>query len=96
VNYLVNYLVYDSSSDSDSSNDEEYGCEERKQIRIDAAKHCCNAKGQQEYFNRLVSEAKEAKHEGIAHVLCRWVLVADYCWNMRIPHFGEEQPGETY
>jgi hypothetical protein len=92
----ANYLVYTSDSDSDSDDEDEDDCEEREQILIDAAQHCCNAKGQREYFNRLTAEAKEANHEGMAHILRRWVLVADYCQNMGIPHFGGEQPGETY
>jgi hypothetical protein len=80
----------------DSDEEDEDDCEEREQILIDAAKHCCNAKGQREYFNRLTAEAKEANYEGMAHIVRRWVLVADYCQNMGIPHFGGEQPGKTY
>ena len=32
----------------------------------------------------------------IPHRLRRYCLVADYCQNMALPHFGGEQPGETY
>jgi hypothetical protein len=83
----ANYLVYKNSdsdsSDSDSDEEDEDDCEEREQIMI-AAKHCCNAKGQREYFNRLTAEAKEGNYEGMAHILRRWVLVS----TPRFAHHG--------
>jgi hypothetical protein len=96
VNHLLSYHNSYSDSSSDEESDSNNDCKERERVPIDAVKHCTNAKSQREYFNRLTAEAKEANFEGISHALRHWVLVAGYCQNMGIPHFGGEQSGETY
>jgi hypothetical protein len=94
----TNYLIFSSDEDEDSDTDSDGDdCEVRERILIDAAKHCSNAKAQRDYFNRLTAEAKQANTVvPLAHHIRHWLLVADYCQNMGIPHFGGEQPGETY
>jgi hypothetical protein len=52
------------------------------------------AKSQWDYFNLKKMEAKADVGKAPAD-RCH-TFVADYCQNMGLPHFGLEQPGETY
>jgi hypothetical protein len=55
----TNYLIFSSYEEEDSDTDtDDDDCEVHECILIDAAKHCCNAKAQRDFCNRLTAEAK--------------------------------------
>jgi hypothetical protein len=66
----------------------------REQLINEAHKHVGMARAQREFFNLKKLEAKADVGKPRAEQ-CH-TYVADYCQNMGIPHFGSEQPGETY
>ena len=62
----------------------------------DAYRHVNNAKLQRALFNTKQQLAREDAQENKPHNECCYTLVGDYCQNMRLPHFGGQQPGDTY
>lgn len=53
-------------------------------------------RAQREYVNKLAAEAKLHATQNIPWPTRKYAYCSDYCQNMDIPHFGSEQPGETY
>jgi hypothetical protein len=82
--------------DEDEDNQDIMDMEEREARIIKAHKHVAHAKKQRELLNLKVQEARDDAALKVPHRLRRYCLVADYCQNMALPHFGGEQPGETY
>lgn len=58
--------------------------------------HVDAARKQRAYVNSKVNDAFQDRLENRPHSERRYVLYGDYCQNMCMPHFGSEQPGETY
>jgi hypothetical protein len=83
-------------SDEEDEEDDEDDVDEREARISKAYKHVENAQKQRDLFNLKVEEARSDAALTVAHRLRRYCLVADYCQNMALPHFGGEQPGETY
>ena len=69
--------------------------EEREKLIDAVMEHVKMAKTQREYANELTRQASTIKLDLIKTVK-KYVFVVDYCQNMGVPHFGEQQPGETY
>ena len=86
----------DDGLTSDEEDDVNDDVDEREAGIAKAHKHVQNAQKQRDLFNLKVEEARSDKTLGLPHRLRRYCLVADYCQNMALPHFGGEQPGETY
>ena len=51
---------------------------------------------QRKYVKEKALEAKEDLLNEIDWPERRYTFCGDYCQNMDLPHFGSEQPGETY
>ena len=58
--------------------------------------HCDSFIAQRTYVQKLAKEAKEDLIERVNWPNRRYSFCADYCQNMDLPHFGQEQPGETF
>ena len=58
--------------------------------------HCQMWKRQREYVQEKRDEAKEDFRNKVLWPDRRDMLVGDYFPNLDLPHFGGEQPGETY
>jgi hypothetical protein len=84
----------EESSTSDEEDEEDV--DERESRIAKAYKHVENAQKQRDLFNLKVEEARSDAALLVPHRHRRYCLVADYCQNMALPHFGGEQPGETY
>ena len=59
-------------------------------------KHCDEYRAQREYVISLAKEAKEHYDTNVQWPRRKYSFCSDYCQNIDIPHFGREQPGETY
>jgi len=62
---------------------------QQEQVILKAAKHVKMACIQREYYNEKKAEAKANPSEIKVYTI-------DYAQNVMMPHFGSEQPGETY
>ena len=82
----------DDGANDDGANDDN-DCED---IVAKAGKHCKQAKSMRELFNEMKLLAKQADTDSTPHAERLYCLVVDYCMNLALPHFGSEQPGETY
>ena len=58
--------------------------------------HCDDFTAQRRYVQALSLNAKEDLNGNIPFQNRRFAYCSDYCQNMDLPHFGSEQPGETY
>jgi hypothetical protein len=56
--------------------------------------HVTQARSQRELVGLREEEATASRNH--AHCDRSFCLVADYCQNLSLPHFGSEQPGDTY
>jgi hypothetical protein len=84
-----------SSEATNSDEDEKFNRMMEKEETINKAhKHVLMAKSQRDFFNIKKLEAKADVGKGNSDRCV--TFVADYCQNMDMPHFGSEQPGETY
>ena len=61
-----------------------------------SALHMTMAKAQHLYRNEMVRWYKEKYKENLHFNYSEFVLTFDYIQNLGIPHFREEQPGDTY
>ena len=97
---FMNRHKYRTSLDEKESDDEPTAdnndSEEVEAIISKAYRHVKNAKLQRELFKSKETDAKDDYKANVPHAQRRYTLVADYCQNMGLPHFGGEQPGETY
>jgi hypothetical protein len=97
---FMNAHKYKQSKDEESltsdEEDDDDDLEEREARIAKAYRHVENAQKQRDLFNLKVEEARSDAALLVPHRLRRYCLVADYCQNMALPHFGGEQPGETY
>ena len=59
-------------------------------------KHCDEYRAQREYVISLAKEAKKHYDTNVQWPRRKYSFCSDYCQNIDIPHFGREQPGETY
>jgi hypothetical protein len=84
------------TSDEEDEDDVVDDVDEREAGIAKAYKHVENAQKQRDLFNLKVEEARSDATLLVPHRLRRYCLVADYCQNMALPHFGGKQPGETY
>jgi hypothetical protein len=94
-----NRLKYKEHDDEDSSDDEEDGdngeFREEKLIQA-AAAHVEQAQCMREAVQARTAKAAEDLQNSVPHSQRSYAIVADYAQNLDLPHFGEEQPGETY
>ena len=88
-------LTSDEEDNEDEDDQDIMDMEEREARITKAHKHVAHAKRQRELLNLKVQEARDDAALKVPHRLRRYCLVADYCQNMALPHFGGEQPGET-
>ena len=58
--------------------------------------HCDDFSSQRRYVQTLSLDAKEDLKNAIPFSNRKFSYCSDYCQNMDLPHFGSEQPGETY
>ncbi|KAG7358348.1 hypothetical protein IV203_014936 [Nitzschia inconspicua] len=63
---------------------------------LEAAMHVKQALAMRALVNEKMETAKEHRNENVPHCDRVYTLVADFCQNMELPHFGSNQPGETY
>ena len=68
----------------------------RERLLTEAGKHVKQKSDMREYCNSLVLISKQHKQENIAWNDRVITEVADYAQNLDVPHFGSEQPGDTY
>ena len=80
-----------SISDDETS---QQSYEEREEAVSKMSRHVDCAAAQRCYFNARSKECKNSANE--PHDKRQYCIVADYSQNLQLPHFGEEQPGETY
>jgi hypothetical protein len=61
-----------------------------------AALHVRQARAMRAFVNSKIDESRRDRAEKTQHTDRTYTFIADYCQNMELPHFGNEQPGETY
>ena len=61
-----------------------------------AHNYVINYKAQRELYNKKIQEAKEDYENNVPHECRRYTLVVDFFHNLDLPHFGGDQPGDTY
>ena len=67
-----------------------------EQAILEAAEHVQMARSMREYVNEKILIARQDRHNNQLHADRTYTFVADYCQNMALPHFGNQQPGEVY
>ena len=70
--------------------------DERESMIVDMIEHVNEWKVQREYVIKCKNESVLDLNNGVQWPDRRDCFVGDYCQNMGLPHFGNEQPGETY
>ena len=70
--------------------------DERGLLILDMAEHVREWKVQREFVRTKMEEAKLDLAQNIQWPYKRYVFVGDYCQNMGLPYFGNEQVGDTY
>ena len=69
----------------------------KQEIQIDEwKKHCDEYRSQREYVIKIAQDAKTDYSNDIPWPKRQYSFCSDYCQNMDIPHFIQEQPSETY
>ena len=61
-----------------------------------SAAHIAQARAQRTYVNECIRLAKQDYTDNLYFYCRRFVITFDYAQNLGIPHFGDEQPGDTY
>lgn len=67
-----------------------------EQAILEAALHVRMASAQRLFANEKIAEARDDRMHKRPHSESVYTFIGDYCQNMNLPHFGKEQPGETY
>lgn len=67
-----------------------------EQSILEAAEHVKKARSMRSLVNKKIDKARADRQDGLAHSERTYTIIADYCQNMELPHFGKEQPGATY
>jgi hypothetical protein len=63
---------------------------------LDATEHVRKAQVMWASVNEKSRKTREDRQQSTEHADRTYTFVADYCQNMSLPHFGKEQPGDTY
>ncbi|KAG7351748.1 hypothetical protein IV203_007796 [Nitzschia inconspicua] len=63
---------------------------------LEAAIHVKQALAMRSLANDKMEMAKRHRNEDVPHCDRVYTVVADFCQNMELPHFGSNQSGETY
>jgi hypothetical protein len=63
---------------------------------LDAAMHVKKARAMRSLVNEKVEISRHDRQQQTPHSDRTYTIVANYCQNMALPHFGKEQPGDTY
>ncbi|KAG7361881.1 hypothetical protein IV203_025547 [Nitzschia inconspicua] len=63
---------------------------------LEAAMHVRKARAMRALVNQKIALARKDRKEEVPHSERVYTLIADFCQNMELPHFGAVQPGETY
>jgi hypothetical protein len=71
-------------------------CAKEEAIIEAAVFHVEQANVMRELAQKRAQEAKDDIENGVLHPEKRYCLLCDYAQNLGIPHFGKEQPGDTY
>jgi hypothetical protein len=61
-----------------------------------AALHVKMARSMRQHVNEKIALSRQHRQESIPHCDRSYTYIADYCQNLALPHFGKEQPGDTY
>ena len=69
---------------------------EEERLFTDAGKHVKHAKEMRDYCNERIRIARECEDNNVLWSEREITEVADYAQNEGVPHFGCEQPGDTY
>jgi hypothetical protein len=72
------------------------GMLESEKLIEEASLHVQQAKLQRQLFQTKKELAQSSRHANQPRKDCIKCFVADYAQNLGVPHFGTEQPGETY
>jgi hypothetical protein len=87
----------DGDSDADPDNEQQDPDFAAREVAIDNAnKHCKRSVCQRKLANEKIAKAKEDKLNNVPHSSRTYTFIADYSQNLDLPHFGGEQPGETF
>jgi hypothetical protein len=71
-------------------------CQQTESLIQSAAFHVAQAQLQRLLAIQRATKSMEDVRDGVHHTKRRYVLVGDYTQNVGLPHFGGEQPGDTY
>jgi hypothetical protein len=88
-------------SDDDDDDDERAGEQdvdfEARELAVENAnKHCKRSICQRKLANQKIAQAKEDRMNNVPHSSRACTFIGDYSQNLDLPHFGGEQPGETF
>lgn len=61
-----------------------------------ASAHVNAARAMRAYVNEMAAKAKQDRENNVRHSKRQYTIVMDYAQNLDLPHFGNEQPSETY
>jgi hypothetical protein len=87
----------DEDEDEDDDELEQDPDFEARELAIENAnKHCKRSICQRKLANEKITKAKEDKMNDVPHSSRTYTFIADYSQNLDLPHFGGEQPGETF
>jgi hypothetical protein len=82
--------------DDDGQEDQDPDFETRELAVENVSKHCKRSICQCQLANEKIAKAKEDKMNHAPHSSRTYTFIADYSQNLDLPHFGGEQPGETF
>ena len=87
----------DDADDADKEAGQQDPDFETRELAIENAnKHCKRSICQRKLANEKIAKAKEDKMNDVPHSSRTYTFIADYSQNLDLPHFGGEQPGETF
>ncbi|KAG7344887.1 hypothetical protein IV203_032418 [Nitzschia inconspicua] len=69
---------------------------EREIAILDAVLHVKKAMAMRALVNSKIETSKKHRVQNVPHSDRVYTIIADFCQNMELPHFGQQQPGETY
>ena len=81
---------------TDSPNNINNSANQEEEDLLRSAQHITQARAQRLYANEMVRLAKLDKTQNLPFYCSRFVFTFDYAQNLSLPHYGEEQPGDTY
>jgi hypothetical protein len=87
-------LVVDN--DNDGEQDDPNIPTRAEQLIQQAAAHVEAAIAMRKFINKRTEDSQLQKTNNVEHELMCYTIVVDYAQNMDVPHFGSQQPGETY